>query len=396
MSDTVSVVTAPGIITTVTTPQGEIVSMALGGQRGLPGNDGAPGLPVDILATAPASPTEGYTYYNTTDHKLWYWNGTAWVDVTAGGGSTDALTLQGQNGAYYRSRDNHTGPSGSKTTPVNADNVVLLDSAASGIAKKLTWTNIKATLKTYFDTIYAPIAGAGAAWGAITGTLSSQTDLQSALDAKVNDTGDTMTGDLKVAAKVGVGTTSPTAKLQIGDTGTVIAAADSLFEIGGNWDGAAGVTILKITGNEPFTLRTRWGVDILKFESVNGRFVMGAGLYLQVSELRCNGNVYANQVVSGVSGIAVQDLTNSGIGTIFRGNGVGSVSAGARALLSQTADLFQWQDKDGNPLTAVDVKGGIHLASMADADAQNSTLYFSTTAGKPVYKDAGGTVNPFY
>jgi len=33
-------------------------------------------------------------------------------------------------------------------------------------------------------------------WGQIGGTLSNQTDLQSALDSKVNDTGDTMTGDL--------------------------------------------------------------------------------------------------------------------------------------------------------------------------------------------------------
>lgn len=146
--DTVTIVKTPGIITTVTTPEGEIVTTVAGGQRGL---TGPAGLPVDILAAAPASPTEGYTYYNTTDHKLWYWNGTAWVDVTA---SADASTLQGQNGAYYLSRDNHTGPSGSKTTPVNADNVVLLDSAASGVAKNLTWANIKATLKTYFDTVY--------------------------------------------------------------------------------------------------------------------------------------------------------------------------------------------------------------------------------------------------
>jgi hypothetical protein len=31
-------------------------------------------------------------------------------------------------------------------------------------------------------------------WGGITGTLSAQTDLQTALDAKVNDTGDTLNG----------------------------------------------------------------------------------------------------------------------------------------------------------------------------------------------------------
>jgi hypothetical protein len=42
-----------------------------------------------------------------------------------------------------------------KTTPVDADYVGLMDSAASNILKKLSWANIKATLKTYFDTLYA-------------------------------------------------------------------------------------------------------------------------------------------------------------------------------------------------------------------------------------------------
>lgn len=41
-----------------------------------------------------------------------------------------------------------------KTTPVDADTLTLSDSAASDDAKKLTWANLKATLKTYFDTLY--------------------------------------------------------------------------------------------------------------------------------------------------------------------------------------------------------------------------------------------------
>lgn len=42
-----------------------------------------------------------------------------------------------------------------KATPVDADHVGLMDSAAGNIIKKLSWLNIKATLKTYFDTLYA-------------------------------------------------------------------------------------------------------------------------------------------------------------------------------------------------------------------------------------------------
>lgn len=44
-----------------------------------------------------------------------------------------------------------------KATPVDADFLGLMDSAASNILKKLSWANVKATLKTYFDTIYQPI-----------------------------------------------------------------------------------------------------------------------------------------------------------------------------------------------------------------------------------------------
>lgn len=42
----------------------------------------------------------------------------------------------------------------SKSAPVDADQFAITDSEAGNALKKLTWANIKVTLKTYFDTLY--------------------------------------------------------------------------------------------------------------------------------------------------------------------------------------------------------------------------------------------------
>jgi hypothetical protein len=46
------------------------------------------------------------------------------------------------------------------TTPVDSDRMIIVDNSAS-LAKKITWANIKATLKTYFDAIYQTILISG-------------------------------------------------------------------------------------------------------------------------------------------------------------------------------------------------------------------------------------------
>ena len=80
--------------------------------------------------------------------------------------------LAGQGGKVVRVKGDGTGleavasdaitssdvhAAASKTTPIDADELPLIDSAASWGLKKLTWANLKATAKAYFDTLYAAI-----------------------------------------------------------------------------------------------------------------------------------------------------------------------------------------------------------------------------------------------
>lgn len=56
------------------------------------------------LGTEPATPSAGQAIYNTVKNHLGYWNGTSWVYP---GENSDQL--DGQHGAYYLNRSNHTG-----------------------------------------------------------------------------------------------------------------------------------------------------------------------------------------------------------------------------------------------------------------------------------------------
>lgn len=73
----------------------------------------------------------------------------------------------------------------SKATPVDADEIPLVDSAASFGLKKLTWANLKATIKTYTDTLYSAV-GAYAPGGTDVAVADGGTGASDAATARTN------------------------------------------------------------------------------------------------------------------------------------------------------------------------------------------------------------------
>lgn len=71
-----------------------------------------------------------------------------------------------------------------KTTPVDADEMYLRDSVGAA-SNKVTWANLKATLKTYFDGLYLALTGGTVAGGTRTTSGSTLTITETLNNAAV-------------------------------------------------------------------------------------------------------------------------------------------------------------------------------------------------------------------
>lgn len=122
------------------------------------------------MITFPPTPTLN-DIYTSPDGRSWKWNGTAWRGVPPLGSSQvqsdwDATsgigeilhkpTIPAAFDATALASVSHAATT--KTPPVDADEIPIVDSAASNVLKKLTWANLKATAKAYFDGLYATFA----------------------------------------------------------------------------------------------------------------------------------------------------------------------------------------------------------------------------------------------
>lgn len=112
----------------------------------------ASGIAVDdsdaVTGLASLGVTGNITVGGTVDGRDVAADGTKLDTVESGADVTDADNVGAVNAA-----------AASKATPVDADSAPIVDSEASNAIKRLTFANLKAFLKTYFDTLYHIVGG---------------------------------------------------------------------------------------------------------------------------------------------------------------------------------------------------------------------------------------------
>ena len=115
----------------------------------------AAAAPVIAIPAATAS-VDGYaTSTQITKLDTIEESAVALATVKADTDIADALTKKHANTSdHTQGTDTALGTVGTKNPPIDADLAIYRDSAASNVLVTSTWTQIKAFLKTYFDTIY--------------------------------------------------------------------------------------------------------------------------------------------------------------------------------------------------------------------------------------------------
>lgn len=193
------------------------------------------------------------------------------TSVTGNAGTATALAANGSNcsgnnfalgvdasGAGECAQPAFSNLSGAATDAQIPDNITITETDPQvGTLTNTKWCNTDGSVINC--TQDAPAGGSGA-WGGITGTLSDQTDLQSALDAKQNKLASNTIGNVGIGTttpvggtvimngNLGVGTWAPTNTLQVVGGGT-FSGALSASNFSGTSSGTNTGDQTSVTGN---------------------------------------------------------------------------------------------------------------------------------------------------
>lgn len=224
-----------------------------------------------------------------------------------------------------------------KTTPVDADELPIADSAASFGLKKLTWANLKATAKTYFDALYQAV-------------LVSGTNIKT-----INSSSLLGSGDLAISG-MNLGANTFTAAQDIDFATTANTSADGLNLV---------TTATASSGNQMFSPRVRWKGFGWKTTATAAsqavefiaevQPVQGAANPTGIWKLRSsiNGGAYADAMTTDTSGNLVA------AGSISFGGNSQSISSTSSTLA--TLNNARWVAtgfRNADSAAAIDTQGG--------------------------------------
>ena len=260
------------------------------------------------LATAPSSPVAGQIYFNTADSRIYFWDGSAWVDIS--GNIKDIIAGDGLSRSIDAAGDVYT-------LDVNVDNATIEINADTLRVKDLGIVTAKindsavTTVKINANAVtLAKIQQIGSlkVLANVTGSSADvqEVDIKTVIDGTAADTNMPTSKAVKdyVDTKVvGLGNLeggwdASSGSFPVGATPTGLNASGAGTKAGDYWY----VTVAGTVDSEPFNVG-----DVIVAK------IAGASTSLKTDWIRLESNRdQASETVMGVAAIATQTETNTG------------------------------------------------------------------------------------
>lgn len=292
----------------------------------------------------------------------------------------------------------------SKATPVDADALLLQDSADSSIWKKLTWANLKATAKTYFDTVYAAIVH--------THVIGDVTNLQTALDGKVDEnaaiTGATKT-KITYDAKglVTAGTDAAIADItglqtaldgKVDENAAIVGATKTkiTYDAKGLVTAGADATTADIADSNDKRYVTE--AEKTKLSNLSGTNTGDQNLFSTIavsgqSNVVADGTGDTLTLVAGSNVTITTDASTDSI-TIAASGGGGGISDGDKGDITVSSSGTVWTIDNG-AVSDAKLGTGIDAAKLADGTVSNTEFQYLNGVTSAIQTQIDGKITAF-